>query len=207
MLTSSGRKPKRRKSGSTYNAYIPPSGVLPLNNYASKTNKPESYAHLLATAGTLNCQGVENTVYNPDYLDDPELKTGKHRTVITLSCFMGSILHPADPMTLKSELNELFKQSHPTVDPTLTLSQIRKIKKLFLIIAQECELELSSVAYAIVYFEKLVLKGIINKENRKTLAAVCLFLACKVNDPKETDYTAVLEVCPRLFLLSTGKQS
>ncbi len=33
----------------------------------------------------------EGANYNADYLDDPQLRTGKHRTVIVLSSFLVSI--------------------------------------------------------------------------------------------------------------------
>ncbi|KAJ1339658.1 hypothetical protein BSLG_005691 [Batrachochytrium salamandrivorans] len=44
-------------------------------------------------------------------------------------------------------------------------------------------LELSSVATAYVYFEKLIIRNFVNKSN-----PVCLLLAVKVNDPKDSNY-------------------
>lgn len=55
-------------------------------------------------------------------------------------------------------------------------------------------MELSSAAIAFVYFEKLVLKGLVNKATRRLIGGVCLLLAAKVNDPKEKKYTQMLEV-------------
>ena len=43
-----------------------------------------------------------------------------------------------------------------------------------------------SVALAHVYFEKLVLRNVVNKLNRKLMAAVSLVLAAKWNEPKVT---------------------
>ena len=34
----------------------------------------------------------------------------------------------------------------------------------------------------------------VNKANRKLIGAVCLLLAVKVNDPKETKYSKLIEV-------------
>ncbi|ORZ40086.1 hypothetical protein BCR44DRAFT_1386649 [Catenaria anguillulae PL171] len=47
-------------------------------------------------------------------------------------------------------------------------------------------LEVSSLAKAFVYFEKLVLKRAVIKSNRRLVGAICLLLACKVNEPKES---------------------
>ncbi|KAJ1511254.1 hypothetical protein HMI55_006668 [Coelomomyces lativittatus] len=66
--------------------------------------------------------------YNPNYLDNPNLKTGRHKTVISLPCLMGSIFHYTRPSDLKKEFNERFREIHPEVDGSLTLSQIRQLK-------------------------------------------------------------------------------
>lgn len=208
------QKPKRRKSQSTYQqqlSHTPNSlqqqpekiGIGALTGTTIR-KRAQSFAQCLIPAGTLNTlpplqETSTTTVYNPFYLDDPDLKTGKNRTVITLPCFMGSIIHHTNPMTLKNELNELFRQAHPDVDPTLTLSQIRKIKKKMYEIGEQEDLELSSIASAYVYFEKLILKNLVNKANRRLVAGVCLFLATKVNDPKELNYTRVLEAIDKIL--------
>ena len=96
--------------------------------------------------------------YDPLFIDDPELRTGKHRTIITLPSLMGSVIPYFRPSDLKRELNEKFRQKHPNLDPSITLSQIRKVKQLLLNVAVDANLELSSVAKAYAYFEKLLLK-------------------------------------------------
>ncbi|CAG8767670.1 14361_t:CDS:2, partial [Ambispora leptoticha] len=111
--------------------------------------------------------------YDPTYLDNPalkteketpndqqELKTSKHRAVLSLSGIIGLMSHGTRPSDLKRESNELFRQTHPNVDPSLTLSQIRKVKAKLLAAAQheDLDLELSTVAKAYAYFEKLILK-------------------------------------------------
>ncbi|KAJ3312080.1 hypothetical protein HDU76_002968 [Blyttiomyces sp. JEL0837] len=160
--------------------------------------KVESYANLLNPSKSLVSTTADYTIYNPFYLDDPELKTGKHRTVITLPCFiariLGSIIQYSRPADIKRELNEHFRETHPMVDSMLTLSNIRNLKARLMSIAQAQNIELSSVACAYVYFEKLVLKNYVTKANRKLIAAVCLLLAVKINDPKETKYSKLLEV-------------
>ncbi|KAJ1550476.1 CDK5 and ABL1 enzyme substrate 1, partial [Cladochytrium tenue] len=174
-----------------------------------KKSRAESYAHLLDGSRRLRIERYFALIptshvtvpathpgdygYDPYYLDDPELRTGKHRTVINLPFFIGSIIQYSRPSEIKRELNERFRETHPTVDAHLTLSQIRNLKLRLVRIALTRNLELSSVAVAFVYFEKLVLKGFVTKPNRRLVAAVCLLLAAKVNDPKETDYSKLLE--------------
>ncbi|KAG9292829.1 hypothetical protein G9A89_016191 [Geosiphon pyriformis] len=157
--------------------------------------KAESYAHLLNPSNSLGPE-LEATDYNPYYLDDPELKMGK-KTGRSLPNFMNSILQQrrARESDLKRDLNARFRQSHPNIDPTLTLTQIRTIKEKLLIAAryEELDLELSTVAKAYVFFEKLVLKKYVAKYNRRLIAAICLFLASKVNEPREMSYSDLLE--------------
>ena len=92
------------------------------------------------------------------------------------------------PSDLKRELNEHFRTRHPTIDPAITLSKIRKVKSDLLAISEELDLEISTAALAYAYFEKLVMKGSwrgkdnasinstdstpspVTKENRKLMA-------------------------------------
>lgn len=45
----------------------------------------------------------------------------------------------------------------------------------------ECNLEPITVSMAYVYFEKLVLQGKLNKQNRKLCAGACVLLAAKIS--------------------------
>ncbi|KAI8592243.1 hypothetical protein BDZ88DRAFT_310313 [Geranomyces variabilis] len=159
----------------------------------------QSFGTLLEPALTLEPKSAENSLYHPFFLDDPELRTGKHRTVITLPCFVSSIIQHSKPSDIKKELNERFRETHPTVNPTLTLTQIRRLKERLQKIAEMQNLELSSVACSYVYFEKL---NMVSKESRRLVAAVCLLLAAKVNDPKELDYTKLLDSFEKVLDIS-----
>lgn len=58
---------------------------------------------------------------------------------------------------VKKDLNERFKGRFPTIE--LTLSKLRSLKReLYHIAVDHCSLEVITVAYAYVYFEKLILK-------------------------------------------------
>lgn len=67
----------------------------------------------------------------------------------------------------------------------------REIRKL----AQECGYEESAVAMAFVYFEKLVLQGKLNKQNRKLCAGACVLLAAKIGgDLKKHEVKHLIDV-------------
>ncbi|KAJ1964555.1 hypothetical protein IWQ62_002902 [Dispira parvispora] len=138
--------------------------------------------------------------YDPNYLDDPELKTGSRRTVVKLAGFVGSIVQHTQPAELKRELNDLFRQKHGAdVDPTITLSKIRSLKHRLIQCAQQVDCELSSVAKAFVYLEKLLLLHQVHKDNRRCIAAACLLLAVKVNEPHDKRIMQLLSTMHKIL--------
>ncbi|XP_075682465.1 CDK5 and ABL1 enzyme substrate 1 isoform X1 [Rhinoderma darwinii] len=119
------------------------------------------------------------TEYDPNLLDDPQWPCGKHKRVLIFPSYMTTVIEYVKPSDLKKDMNETFKEKFPYIK--LTLSKIRSLKRDIRKLAQDdCGYEEPTVAMAFVYFEKLALKGKLNKQNRKLCAGACVLLAAKI---------------------------
>ncbi|GAM27363.1 hypothetical protein SAMD00019534_105380 [Acytostelium subglobosum LB1] len=154
--------------------------------------KETSYGHLLIsnyvapsidlTPDDVDPSGIP-LKYDPLFLDNSELKTGKHRTVMNLHSYKVSIFPYIKKSAIKEELNEQFRQKHEWIKTGVTLYKIRKIKRKLQKIAMLSDIEMSTLALSYVLFEKLIIKNAVNKENIKLYSSGCLLLAAKFNDP------------------------
>jgi len=124
----------------------------------------------------------DDTSYDPDFLDDQSLRQGKGHTVLQLESYQVSVIPFLHLRRLKEELNDQFRCSHPSIHPSMTLSKLRNLQKdLREITLTMPELDISTVAMAWAYFEKLLLSDRVRKGNRKLLVGACLVLAFKFN--------------------------
>ncbi|XP_027144477.1 CDK5 and ABL1 enzyme substrate 2 [Larimichthys crocea] len=124
--------------------------------------------------------GVEDvTDYDPNILNDPQWPCGKHKRVLIFASYMTTVIEYVKPSDLKKDMNETFKEKFPHIK--LTLSKIRSLKREMRVMGEDCGLQPVTIAMAFVYFEKLVLQGRLNKQNRKLVSAACILLAAKIS--------------------------
>lgn len=85
--------------------------------------------------------------------------------------------------------------SHPT----------HSLKREMRNLSEECSLEPVTVSMAYVYFEKLVLQGKLNKQNRKLCAGACVLLAAKISsDLRKSEVKQLIDVSARCAQRALG---
>jgi len=137
-----------------------------------------SYAHLLS-------EEIEN--YDPMLLCG-NFKLKRHsRAVMKMPGVVSSVVFYVREKDRRKELNDLFQAKHGDwlTAPKMSLSKAKKIKSLMLEIALWLDMELSTAGLAYSYFERLVLRNVVSKYNRKAAAGAALLLAFKYNEPLE----------------------
>ncbi|KAI4575626.1 hypothetical protein MJG53_011829 [Ovis ammon polii x Ovis aries] len=152
-----------------------------------------------APAGSeLGADAGDALEYNPNLLDDPQWPCGKHKRVLIFASYMTTVIEYVKPSDLKKDMNETFREKFPHI--RLTLSKIRSLKREMRNLSEECGLEPVTVSMAYVYFEKLVLQGKLNKQNRKLCAGACVLLAAKISsDLRKSDVKQLIDKLEERF--------
>ncbi|XP_054649790.1 CDK5 and ABL1 enzyme substrate 2 isoform X1 [Dunckerocampus dactyliophorus] len=145
---------------------------------------------------------VEEVVeYDPNLLSDPQWPCGRHKRVLTFASYVTTVIEYVKPSDLKKDMNETFKEKFPHI--LLTLSKIRSLKREMRAVSEECALQPVTIAMAFVYFEKLVLQGRLNKQNRKLVAAACVLLAAKISsDLRKPEVKQLIDKLEERFRVS-----
>ncbi|XP_077208723.1 CDK5 and ABL1 enzyme substrate 1 isoform X2 [Paroedura picta] len=146
--------------------------------------------------------GRANSTQGSMDADDPQWPCGKHKRVLIFPSYMTTVIDYVKPSDLKKDMNETFKEKFPHIK--LTLSKIRSLKREMRKLAQEeCGFEEPTVAMSFVYFEKLALKGKLNKQNRKLCAGACVLLAAKIgSDLKKHEVKHLIDKLEEKFRLN-----
>ncbi|KAJ1988873.1 hypothetical protein EDC05_005033 [Coemansia umbellata] len=179
-----------------------------MGSNANRTD--QSFAYFLHPLHTLtpsaeagHSDTCSNSVYHPSKLDDLGLHKGLQRSLYGLAGYMGTIFDYAKPDEHRQDTNGGSREIQLGLSAAgLTLDQLRRLKAYMLRVMREQDLELSTAAIGWVYFEKLIWKGYVVKDNRKLVAAVCLFLALKINESREVSVSRSLQVIQRRFEVS-----
>ncbi|XP_068996602.1 CDK5 and ABL1 enzyme substrate 2-like isoform X1 [Embiotoca jacksoni] len=139
--------------------------------------------------------------YDPNLLSDPQWPCGRHKRVLIFASYVTTVIEYVKPSDLKKDMNETFREKFPHIK--LTLSKIRSLKRDMRAVSEEFGLQPVTIAMAFVYFEKLVLQGRLNKQNRKLVAAACVLLAAKISsDLRKPDVKQLIDKLEERFRIN-----
>lgn len=163
-----------------------------------------SLSHMDNPEGLASCQLLElGYAYDPNSVDDPGLLYGSHRYVSQRRAPTGPIISSVilfvKKQELKESLNEQFRERHPHLPPSLTLSKIRNLKKQALLASFSIGIEVSTMALSVLNFERLCLKSIVTKFNRRLTMALSMLLAFKFNENITEEYHKKLQALLQFF--------
>ncbi|KAF6774616.1 hypothetical protein AHF37_05642 [Paragonimus kellicotti] len=153
--------------------------------------------------------------YAPCLLDDPELliATGKRvfrfpnylvrfltRSVLRVLFVKPACFLTFDPQEQKRNVNREFHKRFPVIQ--LTLTKLRSIKSVLVQVVLKLSFDIWIAAHAHVLFEKLILRLLINKTNRRLCASAALLVSAKLNDIKGSDLSSLLQELESNFRIS-----
>lgn len=118
--------------------------------------------------------------YDPNLIAFFETENAFRKISLKFSGYVSTLLSFASEEEKKRLLNEKFRSHYPHVHVSYT--KIKSIKLEMLRIAECCDLDDVVVAHAYVFYERVVLKGMVDKANRKLVAGAALLVAAKITD-------------------------
>ncbi|XP_075954888.1 CDK5 and ABL1 enzyme substrate 2 [Anarhichas minor] len=165
-------------------------------------NGQRNFTPARLNSGAAQDPSVEEVVeYDPNLLSDPQWPCGRHKRVLIFASYVTTVVEYVKPSDLKKNMNETFKEKFPHIK--LTLSKIRSLKREMRAMSDDCGLQPVTIAMAFVYFEKLVLQGCLNKQNRKLVAAACVLLAAKISsDLRKPDVKQLIDKLEERFRIN-----
>ncbi|CAG9531063.1 unnamed protein product [Cercopithifilaria johnstoni] len=118
------------------------------------------------------------TEYDPNFIANFDSRAQK--TVMKFNGYVSIVMHYQPDDEMKRLVNEAFRSRFPHVH--VSFSKIKSIKRELHQIAVACNLEHTTTAHAYVFYEKVLLKGLVCKMNRKLVAGAALLIAAKITD-------------------------
>lgn len=175
-------------------------GQTPMSR--NRLNAQKNFTPSRINSGVGQDTGVDElSDYDPNLLSDPQWPCGKHKRVLIFTSYVTTVIEYVKPSDLKKDMNETFKEKFPHIK--LTFSKIRSLKREMRSVSEECGLQPVTIAMAYVYFEKLVLQGRLNKQNRKLVSAACVLLAAKISsDLKKQDVKQLMDRLEERFRIN-----
>ncbi|EJW78474.1 cyclin domain-containing protein [Wuchereria bancrofti] len=121
---------------------------------------------------------ANSTEYDPNLIANFDYRARK--TVMKFNGYVSTVTHYQPDSEVKRLVNEAFRSCFPHV--YVSFSKIKSIKRELHQIAVACNLEDTTTAHAYVFYEKVLLKGLVCKMNRKLVVGAALLIAAKITD-------------------------
>jgi len=123
--------------------------------------------------------------YNPDTLDDPSRDRAARASTLSLTSYSVALIGYRTVVEIKRETDEAFSEAFPWLaQHRISLTKLRAMRMSLMAVWRSLNLELSSLALALVYFEKLVWSHCVEKGNAAVLFGACCMLGHKFNEPQ-----------------------
>lgn len=136
-------------------------------------------------------RNLNSTFYEAYFLDSGHITCGERRRKnIVFPEYRTTIISFVEKKVLKKDLNTHFYVQHPFLEVReIKLTQLRKIRHELLqyVLEERSPLEISTMAHAYWYFERLTEQGMVGKKNRKVILAACVMLAIKLLETGDTE--------------------